>query len=78
MAGGMQSVTALPGHLGLQTFSKRLPVRHASPRDSGTAGTTPGGVAAVDAAPLCRFQYIDEDFTQWGLSFLPFLEEADG
>ena len=38
----------------------------------------PHTLAAADAAPLCRFQYLDEDFTQWGVSFIPFLEEEAG
>lgn len=32
--------------------------------------------AAADAAPHCQFQYLDEDFSKWGESFLPFLEDA--
>ncbi len=30
--------------------------------------------AAAKAAPNAKFQYLDEDFTKWGESFLPFLE----
>lgn len=32
-------------------------------------------LAAAKAAPNCQFQYLDEDFSKWGESFLPFLEE---
>lgn len=35
----------------------------------------PHTLAAADSAPNCEFQYLDEDFTKWGLSFLSFLEE---
>lgn len=31
-------------------------------------------LAAAESAPNCAFQYLDEDFTKWGLSFLQFLE----
>lgn len=34
----------------------------------------PHTLAAAESAPNCQFQYLDEDFTKWGLSFLPFLE----
>ncbi len=34
----------------------------------------PHTMAAAEAAPNCRFQYLDDDFNQWGVSFLPFLE----
>lgn len=34
----------------------------------------PHTLAAAESAPNCELQYLDEDFTQWGLSFLPFLE----
>ncbi|MBM3513437.1 MAG: alpha/beta hydrolase, partial [Alphaproteobacteria bacterium] len=30
--------------------------------------------AAAKAAPNAKFQYLDEDFTKWGESFVPFLE----
>ncbi|MSQ85244.1 MAG: alpha/beta hydrolase [Alphaproteobacteria bacterium] len=33
--------------------------------------------AAAKAAPNATFQYLDEDFTKWGESFLPFLEAGD-
>ncbi len=31
---------------------------------------------AAKSAPNCQFQYLDEDFSKWGESFLPFLEES--
>lgn len=37
----------------------------------------PHTLAAADSAPNCQFQYLDEDFTKWGLSFLPFLEATN-
>ncbi len=33
--------------------------------------------AAAKAAPNAKFQYLNEDFTKWGESFLPFLEAVD-
>jgi pimeloyl-ACP methyl ester carboxylesterase len=32
--------------------------------------------AAAKAAPNARFQFLDDDFTRWGESFLPFLESS--
>ena len=36
----------------------------------------PHTMAAAEAAPKCHFQYLDDDFTKWGSSFLPFLEDT--
>jgi pimeloyl-ACP methyl ester carboxylesterase len=33
--------------------------------------------AAAKAAPNAKLRYLDDDFTKWGESFLPFLEEGD-
>ncbi|MEQ9110147.1 MAG: alpha/beta hydrolase [Rhodospirillaceae bacterium] len=67
--------TAYQSHFKYDTFEKlaRTPV----PTLLATSEWDPNNphtLAAAEAAPNCSFQYLDEDFTKWGLSFLPFLE----
>jgi pimeloyl-ACP methyl ester carboxylesterase len=38
----------------------------------------PHTLAAASAAPNCEFQYLDADFTRWGLGFLQFLGASPG
>ncbi len=68
--------TAYHSHFKYATFEKlaRTPV----PTLLATSQWDPNNphtLAAAEAAPNCSFQYLDEDFTKWGLSFLPFLED---
>ena len=68
--------TAYQAHFVYPTYEKlsRTPV----PTLLATSEWDPNNphtLAAAEAAPNCRFQYLNDDFTKWGESFLPFVEE---
>lgn len=73
-AGNMYQ-TAYKSHFGYPTYRRlresQVPTLLAT---STWDPNNPHTLAAAESAPNCELLYLDEDFTQWGLSFLPFLQ----
>jgi pimeloyl-ACP methyl ester carboxylesterase len=67
--------TAYQAHFIYPTYEKlamtRVPTLLATSRWDPN---NPHTLAAAKAAPNCQFQYLDEDFSKWGESFLRFLQ----